>query len=59
MVMHATWGTVYGPTDVKIREGGVTVIDGVGGRGRASLMLTLAGRMRLFGWHLECVRTRQ
>lgn len=47
MVVHAPWGTVFGPTDVKIREGGVTVIEGVGGRGRSSLMLTLAGRMRL------------
>lgn len=44
---HTPWGRVYGPTDVDIAAGGVTVIRGIGGRGRASLMLTLAGRMRV------------
>ena len=46
---RVSWGHVYGPTDVDIVAGGVTVIQGVGGRGRTSLMLTLAGRMRPTG----------
>lgn len=44
---RAPWGQVYGPTDLDIAPGGVTVIQGIGGRGRNALLLTLAGRMRV------------
>lgn len=44
--VRASWGPIYGPTDVTIREGGLTVLVGSGGRGRTALLLTLGGRMR-------------
>ena len=28
MVVHAPWGTVFGPTDVKIREGEIFLLPG-------------------------------
>ncbi|EGD55028.1 ATP-binding cassette domain-containing protein [Gordonia neofelifaecis] len=42
----ASWGHIYGPTDITVQPGGVTVIQGSGGRGRTALLLTLCGRMR-------------
>ncbi len=42
----ASWGRIYGPTDLAIRQGGLTVLVGPGGRGRVALLLTLAGRMK-------------
>lgn len=44
--VDASWGRIYGPTDLAIRQGGLTVLVGPGGRGRVALLLTLAGRMR-------------
>ncbi|MDL9937701.1 hypothetical protein QSJ18_13175 [Gordonia sp. ABSL1-1] len=44
--VRASWGHIYGPTSLRVREGGVTVLAGSGGRGRTALLLTLAGRMR-------------
>lgn len=42
----AGWGHIYGPIDLSIRKGGVTVLVGHAGRGRTSLLLTLAGRLK-------------
>lgn len=44
--VDASWGHIYGPVDVTVRRGGVTVLVGQGGRGRTALLLTLAGRMK-------------
>lgn len=44
--VDASWGHIYGPVDLTIRAGGVTVLVGAGGRGRQSLLLTLCGRMK-------------
>lgn len=44
--VDASWGHIYGPLDLTVRARGVTVLVGAGGRGRTSLMLTLAGRMK-------------
>lgn len=44
--VKASWGSVYGPVDLQVRRGGLTVLVGSGGRGRTALLLTLAGRMK-------------
>ncbi|NLG47216.1 MAG: hypothetical protein GX543_12200 [Gordonia sp.] len=46
VVVNASWGHIYGPTDVAVQPGGVTVLQGSGGRGRTALLLTLSGRMK-------------
>lgn len=46
MQVDASWGHIYGPVNFSVRAGGVTVLSCMGGRGRTSLLLTLAGRMR-------------
>ncbi|WP_051640081.1 ATP-binding cassette domain-containing protein [Cellulomonas sp. URHE0023] len=38
-------GTIYGPLDLDVAEGGLAVLHGPQGSGRTSLLLTLAGRM--------------
>lgn len=39
-------GPVYGPVDLDVDAGGVTVLVGAAGTGRTALLMTLAGRMR-------------
>lgn len=51
--VDASWGHIFGPVDLTVRAGGVTVLVGAGGRGRQSLLLTLAGRMKPSTGRLE------
>lgn len=51
--VDASWGHIYGPVDLTVRRGGVTVLVAAGGRGRQSLLLTLAGRMKPTTGRLE------
>jgi ABC-type glutathione transport system ATPase component len=44
--MRGPWGPVYGPIDLDLDAGGVTVLVGPSGTGRTALLMTLAGRMR-------------
>ncbi|EHI11534.1 ATP-binding cassette domain-containing protein [Mycolicibacterium thermoresistibile] len=44
--MRGPWGPVYGPIDLDIEAGGVTVLHCPPGSGRTALLMTLAGRMR-------------
>ncbi|WP_420087672.1 ATP-binding cassette domain-containing protein [Mycolicibacterium iranicum] len=44
--MRGPWGPVYGPIDLEIDAGGVTVLVCPPGSGRTALLMTLAGRMR-------------
>jgi len=53
VTVDASWGHIYGPVDITVRRGGVTVLVGQGGRGRTALLLTLAGRMKPTGGSLS------
>lgn len=46
ITMRGPWGPVYGPVDLDIDAGGVTVLVCPPGSGRTALLMTLAGRMR-------------
>lgn len=46
LTMAGPWGPVYGPVDLDIPAGGVTVLVCPAGSGRTALLMTLAGRMR-------------
>jgi energy-coupling factor transporter ATP-binding protein EcfA2 len=46
ITMRGPWGPVYGPDDLDIDAGGVTVLVCPPGSGRTALLMTLAGRMR-------------
>ncbi|BBY19226.1 ATP-binding cassette domain-containing protein [Mycolicibacterium litorale] len=46
LTVSGPWGPVYGPVDLDIEEGGVSVLVCPAGSGRTALLLTLAGRMR-------------
>ncbi|CAJ1581369.1 ATP-binding cassette domain-containing protein [[Mycobacterium] wendilense] len=43
--MSGPWGPVYGPVDLDVEAGGVTVLVCPAGTGRTALLMTLAGRM--------------
>ncbi len=45
ITMKGPWGPVYGPIDLDIAEGGLTVLVCPAGSGRTALLMTLAGRM--------------
>ena len=44
--MTGPWGPVFGPLDLDIDSGGVTVLIGPPGSGRTALLMSLAGRMK-------------
>ncbi|WP_084702435.1 ATP-binding cassette domain-containing protein [Rhodococcus sp. AD45] len=44
--LDGPWGPVFGPVDLDIGAGGVTVIEGSAGSGRTSLLLALSGRLK-------------
>ncbi|KMO74172.1 hypothetical protein BST22_10935 [Mycolicibacterium chubuense] len=46
LTMRGPWGPVYGPVDLEVEAGGVTVLVCPAGSGRTALSMTLAGRMR-------------
>ncbi|UXA12716.1 hypothetical protein KXD97_02230 [Mycobacterium sp. SMC-8] len=46
ITMRGPWGPVYGPLDLDVAAGGVTVLLCPPGSGRTALLMTLAGRMR-------------
>ncbi|KJF23622.1 MULTISPECIES: hypothetical protein [Rhodococcus] len=45
--LHGPWGHVFGPLDMDIDAGGVTVLAAQAGAARTALLMTLCGRMRL------------
>lgn len=45
--LHGPWGHVFGPLDLDIDLGGVTVVSGQAGAARTALLMALCGRMRL------------
>ncbi|GJF13025.1 hypothetical protein NGTWS1803_23800 [Mycolicibacterium cyprinidarum] len=44
--MRGPWGPVYGPVDLAIPAGGVSVLICPAGTGREALLMTIAGRMK-------------
>ncbi|CRZ18692.1 ATP-binding cassette domain-containing protein [Mycolicibacterium neworleansense] len=59
ITMRGPWGPVYGPIDLDIADGGVTVLVAPAGTGRTALLMTLAGRMKPAGGQLTVFgRTR-
>lgn len=44
--MTGPWGRVFGPLDLDIEAGGVTMLIGPPGSGRTALLMNLAGRMK-------------
>lgn len=45
--LHGPWGHVFGPLDIDIEAGGVTVLAAQSGAARTALLMALCGRMRL------------
>ncbi|MCK8670009.1 hypothetical protein M1M07_02610 [Rhodococcus sp. HM1] len=46
IVVRASWGHIFGPLDLTVRTGGVTILSAPGGRARTALLMVLCGRMR-------------
>ena len=44
--MRGPWGPVYGPVDLEIPAGGLSVLVCPAGTGRTALLMTIAGRMK-------------
>jgi len=57
--MKGPWGPVYGPIDLDIDTGGVTVLRCPAGSGRTALLMTLSGRMRPISGDLEVLGRRR
>ncbi len=57
--MRGPWGPVYGPVDLDVEAGGVTVLVCPAGTGRTALLMTLAGRMRPDAGELEVFGRRR
>jgi ABC-type cobalamin/Fe3+-siderophores transport system ATPase subunit len=53
ITMRGPWGPVYGPVDLELAQGGVTVLLGPAGSGRTAVLMTLAGRMKAMGGSLD------
>ena len=51
--VRGPWGPVYGPVDLVVQRGGVTVLVGPAGSGQTALLMTFAGRMKPTGGSLE------
>lgn len=56
--LRGPWGHVFGPLDLDIDEGGVTVVAGQSGAARTALLMALCGRMRLTGGSLTVLGYR-
>ncbi|WP_132992536.1 hypothetical protein [Gordonia zhaorongruii] len=46
IAQRGPWGQVFGPIDLDIPAGGLTILRGPAGSGRTALEMTLAGRMK-------------
>lgn len=57
--MTGPWGPVYGPIDLDIEAGGVTVLVCPAGTARTALLMTLAGRMRPVAGELTVLGRRK
>lgn len=53
ITQRGPWGPVYGPIDLDVPTGGLTVLRGPAGSGRTALQMTLAGRMKIKGGDLS------
>ncbi|GEE01733.1 hypothetical protein nbrc107696_21790 [Gordonia spumicola] len=53
ITQRGPWGPVYGPIDLDVPAGGLTVLRGPAGSGRTALQMTLAGRMKPKTGHLS------
>ena len=57
--MRGPWGPVYGPVDLEVDAGGVTVLVCPAGSGRTALLMTLAGRMKPVSGELSVLGRRR
>lgn len=46
IAVSGPWGPAYGPVDLDVEAGGLTVLLGPAGSGRVALLMTIAGRMK-------------